>query len=181
MILSGGDPLSLSDARLSTLTDAIGSMPHVRRLRVHTRQPIVLPARVDEGLLAWLQGVRLPTVFVLHVNHANEIDDSVRAACARLRGAGVTLLNQSVLLRGRERRPGHPGRSLARALFDAGITPYYLHLPDRVRGTAHFDVSEPEAQRLVAALSARLSGYLVPRLVREVPGAASKVPSAHLT
>jgi KamA family protein len=155
-------------------------MPQVRRLRVHTRQPIVLPSRVDEGLLAWLQGVRLPTVFVLHANHANEIDDSVRVACARLRGAGVTLLNQSVLLRGVNDDVDSLA-DLSRALFDAGITPYYLHLPDRVRGTAHFDVPEAQAQRLVAALTARLSGYLVPRLVREVPGASSKVPSAHLT
>jgi EF-P beta-lysylation protein EpmB len=180
VILSGGDPLSLSDARLKSLTDAIGAMPQVRRLRVHTRQPIVLPSRVDEGLLAWLQGVRLPTVFVLHANHANEIDDSVRVACARLRGAGVTLLNQSVLLRGVNDDVDSLA-DLSRALFDAGITPYYLHLPDRVRGTAHFDVPEAQAQRLVAALTARLSGYLVPRLVREVPGASSKVPSAHLT
>jgi EF-P beta-lysylation protein EpmB len=180
VILSGGDPLSLSDARLKSLTDAIGAMPQVRRLRVHTRQPIVLPTRVDEGLLAWLQGVRLPTVFVLHANHANDIDDSVRVACARLRGAGVTLLNQSVLLRGVNDDVDSLA-DLSRALFDAGITPYYLHLPDRVRGTAHFDVPEAQAQRLVAALTARLSGYLVPRLVREVPGASSKVPSAHLT
>ena len=121
-------------------------MPHVRRLRVHTRQPIVLPARVDDGLLAWLQGVRLPVVFVLHVNHANEIDDSVRAACARLRGAGITLLNQSVLLRG-VNDDADTLAHLSRALFDAGIIPYYLHLPDRVRGTAHFDVPEREAQR----------------------------------
>ena len=180
VILSGGDPLSLSDARLCGLTSAIGSIPHVRRLRVHTRQPIVLPSRVDDGLLAWLRGIRLPTVFVVHANHANEIDADVRAACARLRSAGVTLLNQSVLLRG-VNDDVDTLADLSRSLFDAGITPYYLHLADRVRGTAHFDVPEPEAQRLVAGLTARLSGYLVPRLVREVPGADSKVPSAHLT
>ncbi len=180
VILSGGDPLSLSDARLAGLTDALQAIPHVRRLRVHTRQPIVLPSRVDDGLVDWLQSVRLPTVFVLHANHANEIDDSVRAACARLRGAGITLLNQSVLLRGVNDAVDTLAH-LSRALFDAGVTPYYLHLPDRVRGTAHFDVPEPEAQRLLADLTARLSGYLVPRLVREVPGAVSKVPSAHLT
>jgi EF-P beta-lysylation protein EpmB len=180
VILSGGDPLSLSDARLAGLTDAIAAISHVRRLRVHTRQPIVLPSRVDDGLLAWLQGMQLPTVFVLHANHANEIDAAVRTACARLRKAGVTLLNQSVLLRG-VNDDVDTLADLSRALFDAGITPYYLHLPDRVRGTAHFDVPEPEAQRLVAGLTARLSGYLVPRLVREVPGASSKVPAPHLT
>jgi L-lysine 2,3-aminomutase len=180
VILSGGDPLSLSDARLTGLTDDLQAIPHLRRLRVHTRQPIVLPSRVDSGLITWLQGIRLPKVFVLHVNHANEIDDHVRAACARLRGAGVTLLNQSVLLRGVNDNVNTLAE-LSRSLFDAGITPYYLHLADRVRGTAHFDVPEPEAQHLVAGLAARLSGYLVPRLVREVPGAVSKVPSPPLT
>jgi EF-P beta-lysylation protein EpmB len=176
VILSGGDPLSLSDARLAKITDAIAEMPHVQRIRVHTRQPIVLPSRVDEGLLAWVRGIRRPTVFVLHTNHSNEIDDDVRAACTKLRAAGVTLLNQSVLLRGVNDDVATLAQ-LSRTLMDAGVVPYYLHLPDRVRGTAHFDVDEAEAQKLVAALSARLSGYLVPRLVREVPGAASKVQS----
>jgi EF-P beta-lysylation protein EpmB len=176
VILSGGDPLSLGDARLAKITDAIAGMPHVQRIRVHTRQPIVLPSRVDEGLLAWLRGIRRPTVFVLHTNHPNEVDDEVRNACARLRAAGVTLLNQSVLLRG-VNDDVETLAQLSRTLMDTGIVPYYLHLPDRVRGTAHFDVDEAKAQRLVAALNARLSGYLVPRLVREIPGAASKVQS----
>ena len=176
VILSGGDPLSLSDARLASITGAIADMPHVQRIRVHTRQPIVLPSRVDAGLLAWLRGIRLPTVMVLHTNHANEIDDEVRAACAQLRAAGVTLLNQSVLLRG-VNDDVETLAHLSRALLDAGVMPYYLHLPDRVRGTAHFDVPEADAQRIVERLSSRLSGYLVPRLVREVPGAPYKVPS----
>ena len=175
VILSGGDPLSLSDARLARITDAIAGMAHVQRLRVHTRQPIVLPSRVDAGLLNWLGGIRLPTVFVLHTNHANEIDDEVRAACAKLRAAGVTLLNQSVLLKG-VNDDVDTLANLSRALMDAGVVPYYLHLPDRVRGTAHFDVAETDAQRLIERMSARLSGYLVPRLVREVPGAPYKVP-----
>jgi EF-P beta-lysylation protein EpmB len=176
VILSGGDPLSLSDARLTKITDALSAVPHVQRIRVHTRQPIVLPSRVDEGLLAWLRGIQRPVVMVLHTNHANEIDDDVRAACAKLRTAGVTLLNQSVLLRG-VNDDADALVQLSRALMDAGVMPYYLHLADRVRGTAHFDVPESEAQRLVTAMSARLSGYLVPRLVREVPGAPSKMPS----
>jgi EF-P beta-lysylation protein EpmB len=180
VILSGGDPLSLSDARLVRLTDALQAIPHLRRLRVHTRQPVVLPSRVDDGLIAWLRGLRLPMVMVLHVNHANEIDGEVRAACARLRAAGVTLLNQSVLLRG-VNDDADTLADLSRALVDAGVTPYYLHLPDRVRGTAHFDVPDSRARELVAALTARLSGYLVPRLVREVPGAASKTAAADLT
>jgi EF-P beta-lysylation protein EpmB len=176
VILSGGDPLSLSDARLTKITDALAAVPHVQRIRVHTRQPIVLPSRVDEGLLAWLRGIQRPVVVVLHTNHPNEIDDEVRSACAKLRTAGVTLLNQSVLLRG-VNDDADTLVQLSRALLDAGVMPYYLHLADRVRGTAHFDVAEAQAQRLVAAMSARLSGYLVPRLVREVPGAPFKVPS----
>jgi EF-P beta-lysylation protein EpmB len=173
VILSGGDPLSLSNARLTQLTDALAAMPHVKRIRVHTRQPVVLPARVDEGLRDWIAGIRQPVVFVLHVNHSNEIDDDVRAACARLRGAGAMLLNQSVLLAGVNDDVDTLQR-LSVTLMDAGVLPYYLHLPDRVRGTAHFDVAEKRAKGLVAALTARLSGYLVPRLVREIPGAPSK-------
>jgi KamA family protein len=148
-------------------------MPHVKRVRVHTRQPVVLPARVDEGLRDWIAGIRQPVVFVLHVNHPNEIDDDVRAACARLRAAGVTLLNQSVLLAGVNDDVDTLKR-LSETLMDAGVLPYYLHLPDRVRGTAHFEVAEQRARELVAALTAQLSGYLVPRLVREIPGAPSK-------
>ena len=176
VILSGGDPLSLSDARLASLTAALDAIPHVRRIRVHTRQPVVLPSRVDAGLSAWLRGVQKPVVIVLHINHSNEIDAAVRAACAALRGAGATLLNQSVLLRGVNDDVDALQR-LSVALMDAGVLPYYLHLPDRVRGTAHFDVDERTAQQLIAELTARLSGYLVPRLVREIPGALSKVPS----
>jgi EF-P beta-lysylation protein EpmB len=177
IILSGGDPLSLSDARLASITDALSAMTHVRRLRVHTRQPVVLPSRVDEGLIDWIRGIRLPMTFVLHVNHANEIDAEVRTACGRLRAAGVTLLNQSVLLRGVNDEL-QTLETLSGALFDAGVLPYYLHLPDRVRGTAHFDVEETRARELLAQLSARLSGYLVPRLVREVPGAPAKMSIA---
>ena len=175
VILSGGDPLSLSNARLTQLTDALAAIPHVQRLRVHTRQPVVLPSRVDEGLLAWLRGIQLPVVVVLHINHPNEIDDEVRAACAALRSTGVTLLNQSVLLRGVNDDVDTLQR-LSVALMEAGVLPYYLHLQDRVRGTAHFEVDESVARELIDGLMRRLSGYLVPKLVREVAGAASKLP-----
>jgi EF-P beta-lysylation protein EpmB len=179
VILSGGDPLSLGDTRLTSLTDSIAAIPHVKRIRVHTRQPVVLPSRVDAGLLGWVRGVGKPVVIVLHVNHPNEIDDEVRAACAALRGAGATLLNQSVLLRGVNDHVDTL-QELSRGLMGAGVLPYYLHLPDRVRGTAHFEVEESAAQRLVEALTARMSGYLVPRLVREIPGAPSKTPSVRV-
>jgi len=177
VILSGGDPLSLSDARLTSLTDALARIPHIRRLRVHTRQPVVLPSRVDEGLAGWLRSVRLPTVFVLHVNHPNEIDTELRSACAKLRASGVTLLNQSVLLRGINDDVDVLAE-LSRRLFDAGVLPYYLHVLDHVRGAAHFAVPDQEARTLAGALAARLSGYLVPRLVREVYGAPAKVTLA---
>jgi EF-P beta-lysylation protein EpmB len=174
VILSGGDPLSLGDARLTSLTNALCQIPHVKRLRVHTRQPIVLPSRVDAGLLAWLDSVSIPTVFVLHANHPNEIDESVRTALAQLRARGVTLLNQSVLLRG-VNDDADVLTSLSRVLFDAGVLPYYLHVLDRVSGTAHFEVAEEVAQRLAGTLAARLPGYLVPKLVREVEGAPAKL------
>lgn len=176
VILSGGDPLSLSDARLTALTNSLQAIPHLRRIRVHTRQPVVLPSRVDGGLVEWLRGIKLPAVVVIHANHPNEIDAEVRAACLRLRAAGVTVLNQSVLLAGVNDDVDTLAR-LSTALVEAGVLPYYLHLPDRVRGTAHFDVEERRAQELIRQLGNRVSGYLVPRLVREVPGAPAKMPS----
>lgn len=174
IILSGGDPLSLSDSRLTSLTDELAKIPHIRRLRLHTRQPVVLPSRVDAGLIAWLKRLPWPVVFVLHANHANEIDDDVRAACARLREHGATLLNQTVLLKGVNDNSDTLA-DLSRALFDAGVLPYYLHVLDRVSGAAHFDMPESRAQEIAGELAARLSGYLVPRLVREVEGAPAKL------
>jgi EF-P beta-lysylation protein EpmB len=174
VILSGGDPLSLSDSRLGSLTDAIQRIPHVRRLRVHTRQPVVLPSRVDEGLTQWLMQLRLPVVFVLHVNHPNEIDADVRAACALLHDSGVTLLNQTVLLQGVNDDAGILAE-LSRKLFEARVLPYYLHMLDRVRGAAHFDVPEASARNIAGQLAAVMPGYLVPRLAREIYGAPAKV------
>ena len=174
IILSGGDPLSLGDSRLTSLTDGLAKIPHIRRLRLHTRQPVVLPSRVDDGLIAWLERLPWPVVFVLHSNHANEIDDTVRTACARLKKASVTLLNQTVLLKGiNDDVPALA--DLSRALFDAGVLPYYLHVLDRVSGAAHFDLPEQRAQEIAGALASCLPGYLVPRLVREVEGAPAKL------
>ena len=175
VILSGGDPLAASDERLGGLVDALDAMPHLRRLRLHTRMPVVLPARVDAALLAWLGRTRLQTVVVLHANHAQEIDAGVAAAVARLRAAGATVLNQAVLLAGVNDDAGAQCE-LSRGLFAAGVLPYYLHLLDRVAGAAHFDVPERRARELLRAVMAELPGYLVPRLVREVPGAPYKVP-----
>ncbi|HEX4268373.1 MAG TPA: EF-P beta-lysylation protein EpmB [Steroidobacteraceae bacterium] len=174
IILSGGDPLSLSNARLESLSRALAAIPHVRRIRVHTRQPVVLPSRVDGGLLQWLRTAVLPTVLVLHVNHPNELDAELAAACGRLRATGATLLNQSVLLAGIN-DDADVLAELSQRLFDAGVLPYYLHALDRVRGAAHFAVPDERAQALAGRLAARLPGYLVPRLVREVAGAPAKV------
>ena len=175
IILSGGDPLALSDSRLAAITDQLAGIPHLRRLRVHTRTPVVLPSRVDAGLLAWVQSLPWPQAWVLHINHANEIDASVRSAAAALRGAGVTLLNQTVLLRGINDSAATLAE-LSGSLFEAGIVPYYLHATDPVRGTSHFHVPDSEACALADQLAARLSGYLVPRLVREIPHATGKTP-----
>ena len=174
VILSGGDPLTVPDDRLARLVGGITAIPHVRRLRIHTRVPIVLPERVDEALVAWLSRVRTPAVVVVHANHASEIDADVRRALAVLRGCGVTLLNQSVLLAG-VNDSVDALCELSERLFEAGALPYYLHLLDRVRGAAHFEVPEVEALRLIAGVRDRMPGYLVPRLVREVAGAPSKV------
>jgi len=173
IILSGGDPLSLTDARLGQLTDALRAVPHIRRLRLHTRTPIVLPERVDSGFLSWLEALPWPTVMVLHANHANEIDAGVRAAASRLRTAGATLLNQSVLLGGINDSVVAL-EALSQALWSAQVLPYYLHLLDRVRGTAHWEVPESHARVMMARLASRLPGYLLPRLVRESAGAPAK-------
>jgi EF-P beta-lysylation protein EpmB len=175
VILSGGDPLVLSTQKLTDLTDALLGVPHVMRLRIHSRLPVVLPERIDPALCAWLSGTPLQCVVVLHANHPNELDAGVEAACARLREAGATLLNQSVLLRGINDDADALAR-LSERLFACGVLPYYLHQLDRVRGTAHFEVPDGHARELVDSLRARLPGYLVPRLVRELPGENAKRP-----
>jgi L-lysine 2,3-aminomutase len=177
VILSGGDPLSLSDDKLADFADALDAIPHLRRLRIHTRQPIVLPERIDDRLLAWLGRGRLQKVMVVHVNHPQEIDDSVAAALQPLRALGVTLLNQTVLLRNIN-DDEDTLTALSERLSQSGILPYYVHLLDRVRGTAHFEVREDVARSLMRALAARLPGYLVPRLVREELGNTSKTAIA---
>ena len=175
VILSGGDPLSLPDERLAELARELVTIPHVRRLRIHSRMPIVLPVRVDDRLLAWLSDLPLQKVIVVHANHANELDSETRAALRRLGGSGATLLNQSVLLRGVNDETSVLA-DLSEALFAANVLPYYLHLLDKVQGAAHFNVPEAKARSLLVSLRNRLPGYLVPRLVREVPGEASKQP-----
>ena len=175
VILSGGDPLSLATGKLADLTALLREVPHVRRLRIHTRLPVVLPERIDDELLAWLRDLPWPVAVVVHANHAREFDASVDAAMAALRGAGASILNQAVLLAGVNDSVDALADLCERG-FDAGVLPYYLHQLDRVAGTAHFEVGDDRARALHAALVARLPGYLVPKLVREIPGDASKRP-----
>ncbi|MDR6841109.1 EF-P beta-lysylation protein EpmB [Pseudoxanthomonas sacheonensis] len=175
VILSGGDPLSLATSKLAELTEALRGIPHLKRLRIHTRLPVVLPERVDAGLLEWLARLPWPVAVVLHANHANEFDAQVDAALAGLRGTGAQLLNQAVLLRG-VNDSVEALTELSERSFAAGVLPYYLHQLDRVAGVAHFEVPDQEARSLHAGLAARVSGYLVPRLVREVAGDTGKRP-----
>ncbi|MDT8398669.1 MAG: EF-P beta-lysylation protein EpmB [Pseudomonadales bacterium] len=175
IILSGGDPLAASDRHLQWLVGELEDIRHLRRLRIHTRLPIMIPQRITPELGAWLSASRLQKVVVIHCNHANELDDAVTRACSRLRDSGATLLNQSVLLKGINDST-EALITLSESLMAAGVLPYYLHLLDKVQGAVHFDVSEARARELIRALQTRLPGYLVPRLVREIAGNPSKTP-----
>ncbi|MEJ2362237.1 MAG: EF-P beta-lysylation protein EpmB [Gammaproteobacteria bacterium] len=175
LILSGGDPLSLSDAQLSSWIRDCETIPHLQTLRLHTRLPVVLPERVDDALCHWLTHTRLQKVIVLHVNHALEIDAEVVEAIQALHRCGATLLNQSVLLRG-VNDSIETLAQLSRTLFNHGILPYYLHQFDPVQGAMHFAVPASEGQALMSRLRDRLPGYLVPRYVQEIPGMAAKSP-----
>jgi len=175
VILSGGDPLMLPDSALGDLIAALAAIPHLQRLRLHTRIPLVLPERITPDLVGLLGEGRLRSLVVIHCNHPSELTVPARTALALLVRQGIPLLNQSVLLRGVNDN-AEVLAELSEQLFAAGVLPYYLHQLDPVRGAAHFAVADDRARRLSDELSARLPGYLVPRLVREVPGAAGKVP-----
>ena len=180
VILSGGDPLLLGDAQLAELLDDINAIAHVRRIRLHSRLPIVLPQRITQALLETLAASRCSVTVVVHCNHAQELDADTARAFACLRGAGVHLLNQTVLLRG-VNNDVDVLCALSETLFEQGALPYYLHMPDPVTGTAHFMVSDAQARPIYEAMRERLPGYLLPRLVREEPGEISKTPLAFQT
>ena len=173
VILSGGDPLVASDTLLTELISQVAAIDHVRRLRIHSRLPIVLPDRVTPGLLEAICHPALQTIMVVHANHAREIDDKVTSAARAMRERGVTVLYQSVLLKGIN-DDARALVDLSERLFSAGILPYYLHLMDKVQGAAHFDLPEHRAKQLMGEVAARLPGYLVPRLVREEAGRSAK-------
>lgn len=176
-ILSGGDPLALGDRQLDWLISALEEIPHLHTLRLHSRVPVVIPARMTPSLLERLARSRLRVVLVIHANHAQELDQVCQREFRQMAAHGITMLNQSVLLAG-VNDSVEALEQLSRSLFDAAVLPYYLHVPDAVAGTAHFQLSRQRASALVAELRARLPGYLVPRLVQEEPGASAKTPIA---
>jgi EF-P beta-lysylation protein EpmB len=173
VILSGGDPLTLVDRHLADLADEIARIEHVTRLRIHTRLPIMIPQRVTSDLIDWLRGTRLTPIMVVHINHAQEIDDAVEDSLARLVNAGIPLLNQSVLLRGINDN-ADALIDLSRRLVNLRVMPYYLHQLDRVTGAAHFEVPIQRGLELIAAMRRALPGYAVPRYVQEVAGETHK-------
>ncbi|MBL6985780.1 MAG: EF-P beta-lysylation protein EpmB [Methylobacter sp.] len=173
VILSGGDPLLLSDARLTRLIQQLDSIEHLKRIRIHSRLPIVLPARITSELINTLTESPKQIIMVVHCNHANEISERVITACNSLKNSGIALFNQSVLLKGVNDN-AKVLCELSEQLFSHGIIPYYLHLLDKATGTGHFEVSEIEALKLIGQVQVALPGYLVPKLVKEQAGAASK-------
>lgn len=175
VILSGGDPLLISDKHLEWLLEHLVAMPHIKRIRIHTRLPVVIPQRISQKLCDLFTRYPLRFIVVMHTNHAQELDDEVKAACDRLKEANVALLNQSVLLKNINDNP-QALITLSERLFACGVMPYYLHMLDKVKGSSHFDVDLHTAESLMKRLRAELPGYLVPRLVREEAASANKTP-----
>ncbi len=175
VILSGGDPLMAKDQELDWLLTQLEAIPHLKRLRIHSRLPVVIPDRVTTELCQRLGQSRFQVILVTHINHANEISPYLAAQLLRLKDVGVTLLNQGVMLKGINDHVDDLV-NLSEALFDAGILPYYMHVLDKVQGASHFYISDKQAKTLMAGLLARVSGYLVPKLTREIAGRHSKTP-----
>ena len=175
VILSGGDPLMLPDARLEQLVSRVDAMSHIRRIRFHTRLPIVLPSRITQDFRSLCDSLNSQPIMVVHANHANEIASDCRDTLRKLVRWGMPVLNQSVLLRGIN-DTAEAQISLSRALIDIGVMPYYLHQLDRVKGTAHFEVPLETARHIIQQMRTQLPGYAIPQLVQEIPGELSKTP-----
>ena len=175
VIFSGGDPLMAKDYQLAELAEKISQISHIKRLRIHTRLPVVIPSRINQEFLQWISALSVKPIIVLHINHANEISDALVEKCKLLSVAGVTLLNQAVLLKGVNDNV-QSLEDLSEKLFAANIMPYYLHLLDPVKGASHFEVNKQTAINLMAELIKRLPGYLVPKLVQELAGQPGKTP-----
>ena len=179
VILSGGDPLVLSDNKLDALITQLENIPHISRLRIHSRLPVVLPDRITDSLVNRLACSRFNVCMVIHANHANEIGTTETNVLNRLKQAGILLLNQAVLLNGINQL-AEDQVNLSESLYNAGVLPYYLHLLDPVQGAAHFDVKKEAGMQLITQMQSRLPGFLVPRLVREIAGEMSKIPANEL-
>jgi EF-P beta-lysylation protein EpmB len=175
IILSGGDPLMLTDARLTEMIRRLDTIGHLARLRIHTRLPIVLPSRVTRPLVKLLRATRMTPIVVVHANHPAEVVDDCARTLRRLVRCGISVLNQAVLLRGINDSV-EALATLSERLVNLGVMPYYLHQLDRVAGTAHFEVPEGRGLELIAELRRRLPGYAVPQYVREIPGQSHKTP-----
>jgi len=167
--------LMAKDDAVSWFMDELEQLPQIKRMRIHSRLPVVIPARITDELCARFAASPLKVVFINHINHANEIDDDFKTAMQKLKAAGVTLLNQAVLLKD-VNDSVESQVALSEALFEADILPYYLHLLDKVEGASHFDIAESQAREIVTAMLAALPGFLVPKLVREIGGEKSKTP-----
>ena len=179
ILLSGGDPLSLSDASLKALLQSLDAIPHIQRIRFHTRFPIGIPERIDDSFLKILSSLQKQVVFILHVNHPKELDQDIYQAMKRLQKIGIPVLSQSVLLKG-VNDCADTLQMLFENLSDHGIIPYYLHQLDQVEGAAHFEVPEEVGKKLMKELSTKVSGYSLPRYVKEEAGKSSKTPISFL-
>ncbi|KPH56891.1 EF-P beta-lysylation protein EpmB [Pseudoalteromonas porphyrae] len=175
VILSGGDPLMAKDDAISWFMDELEQLPQIKRMRIHSRLPVVIPSRVTDELCQRLADSPLKIIFINHINHANEIDNEFKAAMQKLKKAGVTLLNQAVILKD-VNDSARAQIDLSEALFDADVLPYYLYLLDKVEGASHFDIKEEQARKIVGEMLLALPGFLVPKLVREIGGQQSKTP-----
>ena len=175
VIFSGGDPLMAKDDHLAELAKKIAAIPHIKRLRIHTRLPVVLPERLDNAFSGWFTQLPIQKILVLHVNHANEVSPALKRRLETLRNQGVTLLNQSVLLEG-VNDSADALCELSESLFEAGVLPYYLHVLDKVQGASHFYVSDDKAREIMREAIKRLPGFLVPKLVREIGAQPGKTP-----
>ncbi len=175
IILSGGDPLSLSDSRFERVVEDLQKIPHLKRLRIHTRLPIVLPERITERLISTLAQSRFQTIIILHCNHPNELSTILKPYLSRLKKSGITLMNQAVLLRGVNDKIEVQNK-LSERLFEFGVLPYYLHLLDSVTGASHFEVDEKFVKKLEVKMRETLPGYLIPKIVKEIAGEKYKIP-----
>ncbi|NMR26202.1 EF-P beta-lysylation protein EpmB [Pseudoalteromonas sp. NEC-BIFX-2020_015] len=175
VILSGGDPLMAKDDAICWFMDELEQLPQIKRMRIHSRLPVVIPSRVTDELCQRLADSPLKIIFINHINHANEIDSEFKTAMQKLKKSGVTLLNQAVILKD-VNDSAQAQIDLSEALFDADVLPYYLYLLDKVEGASHFDIKEEQARKIMGEMLLALPGFLVPKLVREIGGQQSKTP-----